>query len=47
MEEKDFETLEDLDINDENTREEETNLDEENKEDVNVINEQKIGRAHV
>lgn len=42
MEEKDFETLEDLDINDENTREEETNLDEENKEDVNVINEQKI-----
>ena len=40
MEEKDFETLEDLDINDENTREEETNLDEENKEDVNVINEQ-------
>lgn len=42
MEEKDFETLEDLDINDENTREGETNLDEENKEDVNVINEQKI-----
>lgn len=42
MEEKDFETLEDLDINDENTREEETNLDEENKEDVSVINEQKI-----
>lgn len=42
MEDKDFETLEDLDINDENTREEETNLDEENKEDVNVINEQKI-----
>lgn len=42
MEEKDFETLEDLDINDENTREWETNLDEENKEDVNVINEQKI-----
>ena len=42
MEEKDFETLEDLDINDENTREEKTNLDEENKEDVNVINEQKI-----
>lgn len=42
MEEKDFETLEDLDINDENTREEETNLDEEKKEDVNVINEQKI-----
>lgn len=42
MEEKDFETLEDLDINDENTREEETNLDEENKEDVNVINEQKV-----
>lgn len=42
MEEKDFETLEDLDINDENTRKEETNLDEENKEDVNVINEQKI-----
>lgn len=42
MEEKDFETLKDLDINDENTREEETNLDEENKEDVNVINEQKI-----
>lgn len=42
MEEKDFETLEDLDINDENTREEETNLDEENKKDVNVINEQKI-----
>ena len=37
MEDKDFETLEDLDINDENTREE-----EENKEDVNVINEQKI-----
>lgn len=42
MEEKDFETLEDLDINDENTRKEKTNLDEENKEDVNVINEQKI-----
>lgn len=42
MEDKDFETLEDLDINDENTREEKTNLDEENKEDVNVINEQKI-----
>lgn len=42
MEEKDFETLEDLDINDENTREEKTNLDEENKEDVNVIKEQKI-----
>lgn len=42
MEEKDFETLKDLDINDENTREEKTNLDEENKEDVNVINEQKI-----
>lgn len=42
MEEKDFETLEDLDINDENTREGKTNLDEENKEDVNVINEQKI-----
>ena len=42
MEDKDFETLEDLDINDENTREEETNLDEENKEDVNVIKEQKI-----
>lgn len=42
MEDKDFETLEDLDINDENIREEETNLDEENKEDVNVINEQKI-----
>ncbi len=42
MEDKNFETLEDLDINDENTREEETNLDEENKEDVNVINEQKI-----
>lgn len=42
MEEKDFETLEDLDINDENTRKGETNLDEENKEDVNVINEQKI-----
>lgn len=42
MEEKDFETLEDLDINYENTREGETNLDEENKEDVNVINEQKI-----
>lgn len=42
MEEKDFETLEDLDINDENTRKEKTNLDEEKKEDVNVINEQKI-----
>lgn len=42
MEDKDFETLEDLDINDENAREEETNLDEENMEDVNVINEQKI-----
>ena len=42
MEEKYFETLEDLDINDENTRKEKTNLDEENKEDVNVINEQKI-----
>ena len=42
MEEKDFETLKDLDINDENTRKEKTNLDEENKEDVNVINEQKI-----
>lgn len=42
MEDKDFETLEDLDINDENTREEETNLDEENMEDVNVIKEQKI-----
>lgn len=42
MEEKDFETLEDLDINDENTRKEKTNLYEENKEDVNVINEQKI-----
>lgn len=42
MEEKDFETLEDLDINDENTRKEKTNLDEENKEDVNAINEQKI-----
>lgn len=42
MEEKDFETLEDLDINDENTRKEKTNLDEENKEDVNVINEQRI-----
>ena len=42
MEEKDFETLEDLDINDENTRKEKTNLDEENKEYVNVINEQKI-----
>ena len=36
MEEKDFETLEDLDINDENTKEEETS------EDVNVIKEQKI-----
>lgn len=36
MEEKDFETLEDLDINDENTKEEETG------EDVNVIKEQKI-----
>ncbi len=45
MEDKDFETLEDLDINDENTKEEEVatfNLDEENKEDVNVIKEQKI-----
>lgn len=42
MEDKDFETLEDLDINDENAREEETNLDEENMEDVNVIKEQKI-----
>ena len=42
MEDKDFETLEDLDINDENAREKETNLDEENMEDVNVINEQKI-----
>ena len=28
MEDKDFETLEDLDINDENVREEETNLNE-------------------
>ena len=36
MEDKDFETLEDLDINDENTKEEETS------EDVNVIKEQKI-----
>lgn len=36
MEDKDFETLEDLDINDENTKEEETG------EDVNVIKEQKI-----
>lgn len=36
MEDKDFETLEDLDINDENTQE------EENSEDVNVIKEQKI-----
>lgn len=42
MEDKDFETLEDLDINDENVREEETNLNVENEEDVNVINEQKI-----
>lgn len=36
MEDKDFETLEDLDINDENTQE------AENSEDVNVIKEQKI-----
>ena len=36
MGDKDFETLEDLDINDENTKEEETS------EDVNVIKEQKI-----
>lgn len=36
MEDKDFETLEDLDINDENTKEEEMS------EAVNVINEQKI-----
>ena len=36
MEDKDFETLEDLDINDENTKEEETG------EDVNVIKEKKI-----
>ena len=36
MEDKDFETLEDLDINDENTKEEEMS------EDVNVIKEQKI-----
>ena len=36
MEDKDFETLEDLDINDENTKEEETS------EDVNVIKEQEI-----
>ena len=45
MEDKDFETLEDLDITDESTKEEEvatSNLDEENKEDVNVIKEQKI-----
>lgn len=36
MEDKDFETLEDLDINDENTQ------GAENSEDVNVIKEQKI-----
>ncbi len=42
MEDKDFETLEDLDINDENTKEDEANLNVENEEDVNVINEQKI-----
>ena len=36
MEDKDFETLEDLDINDENTQ------GEENSEDVSVIKEQKI-----
>ena len=42
MEDKDFETLEDLDINDENTKDDEANLNVENEEDVNVINEQKI-----
>lgn len=42
MEDKDFETLEDLDINDENTKDDEVNLNVENEEDVNVINEQKI-----
>ena len=42
MEDKDFETLEDLDINGENTKEDEANLNVENEEDVNVINEQKI-----
>ena len=42
MEDKDFETLEDLDINDENTKDNKANLNARNEEDVNVINEQKI-----